>query len=199
MFSIVSKAFWQNRSGPILLAVGMVLGIGYPFAVYFSRGTISTHGFILLALSLLILRCLALRSEAARLWRPPLLLTAVVLIGATALNADMAEKAYPALMSLAAAFVFAWSLRYPPSLIERFARLRQPELPLAASLYCRRVTMVWAGWLLINAAISAALATWGSLAAWTLWTGLLSYLAMGLLFISEFAIRHFMPSYRSGR
>ena len=40
-----------------------------------------------------------------------------------------------------------------------------------------------------NAAISAATGLWGSLALWTLWNGLLSYVLMGGLFAGEFMYR----------
>jgi len=193
----VSKAFWQNKSAKFLLAVGTVLGIGYPFAVYFSRGSISARSFVLIALALLILRLVTLQSGAARLWRLPLLAMVGMLIVTAALDAEFAEKAYPTLMSAAAACVFAWSLRFGPSLVERFARIRSGDLTPAAILYCRKVTMIWTAWLVINALISATLAIWGSLAVWAMWTGLISYLVMAVLFLSEVAVRHLVPAYRS--
>jgi uncharacterized membrane protein len=179
-----------------LLALGTVAGIGYPLAVYFARDAISARSFVLVALALLGVRVFTLRSTSARLWRWPILLMAGVLIGSAALDPVIAEKAYPATMSLAAALVFAWSLNDPPSLIERFARLRRRDLPAEASAYCRKVTMVWALWLLVNAAISAGLALWGSLASWAVWTGLFSYLGMGLLFVCEMIVRRFILGYR---
>ncbi|HVJ42889.1 MAG TPA: hypothetical protein VM639_15400 [Dongiaceae bacterium] len=182
-----------------MFAVGTVLGVGYPFAVYFLRGSMPAASFVLLALCLLMLRLVTLRSATARLWTPPLLVTAAVLVVTTLLNAEIAEKAYPALMSLTAAFAFAWSLRHPPSLIERFARLRQPELPLEGVAYCRKVTVIWAIWLSLNAVVATVLALWGGLALWALWTGFISYLVTGLLVVSEFAVRRLMPAYRSGR
>jgi uncharacterized membrane protein len=193
----VSKAFWQNKSTKLLLAVGTVLGIGYPFAVYFSRGSISARSFVLIALALLILRLVTLQSGAARLWRLPLLAMVGMLIVTAALDADFAEKAYPTLMSAAAASAFGWSLRFGPSLVERFARIRSNDLTPAAILYCRKVTMIWTAWLIINALISGTLAIWGNLAVWAMWTGLISYLVMAVLFLSEVAVRHLVPAYRS--
>lgn len=199
MSSIASKASWRNKSAKVAIIVGAMLGIAYPFAIYFSRGTISPHSFVLIALCLLALRAFTARSDVARIWRLPFLLIAIVLVSTTLLNASLAEKAYPALMSLAGAATFAWSLFYPPSLIERFARLRMSELPPGGSAYCRKVTIVWVIWFLINAATAAGLALWGSVEFWALWTGLLSYLVMGLLFVGEFAFRHMMLRYRFGR
>jgi uncharacterized membrane protein len=92
-------------------------------------------------------------------------------------------------MSLAAAATFGMTLWRPPSLIERFARMRRSALPPEAPLYCRKVTVVWVVWLVANAAIAACLAIFGSLEAWTLWTGVLSYICMGMLIAGEIAFR----------
>ncbi|MDX1648300.1 MAG: hypothetical protein R3263_00465, partial [Myxococcota bacterium] len=42
-----------------------------------------------------------------------------------------------------------------------------------------------------NAAVAGGLAAAGALAAWTLWTGLLAYVAMALLFAVELLVRAF--------
>jgi uncharacterized membrane protein len=100
-----------------------------------------------------------------------------------------AALVYPVFINLGLASVFAASLVFPPSIIERIARLSDPDLPPRAVRYTRHVTMVWVAFLLCNALISLATAVWGTLAQWTLWNGLLSYLAMGILFAAEYAVR----------
>jgi uncharacterized membrane protein len=199
MFSIVSKASWRNRTSAALVVAATVLSIGYPFAVYFARDAVSARSFVLAAVALVAVRVVTARSQVARAWRLPLLLMTFVLIASTLLDAEIADKAYPTLMSLAAALVFGWSLYHPPSLIETFARLRRPNLPPTAIDYCRKVTVTWTVWLVINAAIAATLAIWGSLASWTIWTGLLSYLAMGLLFAGEIACRYLILGHRTNQ
>ena len=92
-------------------------------------------------------------------------------------DAHLAVKIYPILMSLSVASVFALSLRYPPTVIERLARIREPELSPAGITYTRKVTIVWVVFLIANAGVSLITALWGTLAQWTLWNGLLSYLA----------------------
>ncbi|HEX9449737.1 MAG TPA: hypothetical protein VF920_17245, partial [Dongiaceae bacterium] len=173
--------------------------MAYPFAVYFARDRVSARDFVLAALMLVVFRVLTARSAMARAWRLPLLVMALVLLVSTFLDAEIAAKAYPTLMSLAAALVFWWSLRHPPSLIEGFARLHHVDLPPTAVSYCRNVTTIWAFWLAGNAAISASLAVWGSLGAWTLWTGLVSYVIMGALFVGEIAFRYLISDYRADR
>ncbi len=45
------------------------------------------------------------------------------------------------------------------------------------------------GALVLLAAVAAALALWAPLAWWTLYTGLIAYLLMGLLFAGEWLVR----------
>jgi uncharacterized membrane protein len=118
-----------------------------------------------------------------------LLYPAIVYFGRTIV---LAVKGYPAAISLAAAIVFGATLFRPPSMIERFARLREPELPPAARSYCRKVTIVWTIWLSANTIISAVLAIPGNDAAWALWTGLVAYMIMGALFAGEIAVRRIL-------
>jgi uncharacterized membrane protein len=56
----------------------------------------------------------------------------------------------------------------------------------------RKVTVVWLGFFLTNAAISAATAIGGSLETWTLYNGFISYVIMGVLFVSEWILRGFL-------
>ena len=55
--------------------------------------------------------------------------------------------------------------------------------------YTRQVTWVWVGYFIVNAGIASALALWAPLSWWTLYTGLIAYLLMGLLFAGEWLIR----------
>ena len=85
--------------------------------------------------------------------------------------------------------VFAISLRYPPSAIERLARLQEPDLPESGVRYTRRVTQVWCGFFIVNGSIALATVLWASDAAWALYNGLIAYLLMGLLFAAEWLVR----------
>jgi uncharacterized membrane protein len=58
--------------------------------------------------------------------------------------------------------------------------------------YLRKVTLVWLGFFVANAAISAATAMSGSLELWTLYNGLISYLIMAGLFAGEWIVRGFV-------
>ena len=93
------------------------------------------------------------------------------------------------LISLAAAGVFAATLWRPPSLIERFALASGEPWSAGLRFYCRNVTLIWAAWIVVSAAIAAHLALSNNDAAWALWTGLLSYLVSGALFAGEWMVR----------
>lgn len=58
--------------------------------------------------------------------------------------------------------------------------------------------MVWTVWLVSNAAVAGALALWGSDEAWALWTGLIAYIVMGLLFGGEVLVRRSMRRRHAG-
>ena len=125
-------------------------------------------------------------SGIARCW----LLVALVL-AATAIwyNALLPLKLYPAMVSAAFLCIFGYSLLAPPSIIERMARGRGPELPPFVVAYTRRVTQVWCVYFLINGAIALGTALWAPAAIWSLYTGVISYVLMGLLFAAEYLVR----------
>ncbi|XZG71020.1 hypothetical protein ACTSKR_03875 [Chitinibacteraceae bacterium HSL-7] len=97
-------------------------------------------------------------------------------------------KLYPVLVNAGALTLFAASLTQRQSLIEKLARLREPDLPAYAVRYTRRVTQVWCLFFIANGTI-AAWTTTQSDAVWTTYNGLIAYLAMGAMFIGEYLIR----------
>jgi uncharacterized membrane protein len=173
---------WTALAGGIALA--------YPFVVWFGLSSLPPSAFVLLALVCVAARMIGIR----RLSRSSVELVAFALAGAglvalLMIAPSLAARTYPVAISLALAAVFTISLHFPPTIVERIARLSEPDLPPAGIAYTRRVTQVWVAFLLINAVISLWTAVYGSLAQWTLWNGLLSYIAMGCLFAIEFLIR----------
>ncbi len=115
----------------------------------------------------------------------------------------LALKFYPVLVSFTVFASFAYTLRFPPTMIFRFALLGDKSVgsgPSRASVerYCRRVTVVWCAFLVFNA--SAALFT--ALACpdwvWSVYNGLVSYILMGVLFAGEFLMRRKMQAKQNG-
>ncbi|MFY0034569.1 Clp protease, partial [Acinetobacter baumannii] len=76
-------------------------------------------------------------------------------------------KLYPVGMSLGALIIFALTLIKPPSMIERFARLVEPDLPASGVQWTRQVTTQ----------------------VWVIYNGFISDVLMGILFLGEFILR----------
>jgi uncharacterized membrane protein len=135
----------------------------------------------------------------ARALGPALVMVAVATAATSVLDATAAAQAYPILMSLGMAAAFGLSLRWPPTLIEIFAAVVEPQPTAAARTYMRRVTVAWSLFLVANAGLSAASWASGDLGLWTLYNGLVAYLLMGLMFGAEYLIRRRVRSREPGR
>lgn len=96
---------------------------------------------------------------------------------------------YPVAVNLIMLAVFASSLKGEQSIVERLARLQDPNLSPRGVRYTRNVTKAWCVFFVLNGAIAATTALIGDLKLWTWWNGLLSYGAMGLMFGGEYLLR----------
>ena len=75
-------------------------------------------------------------------------------------------------------------------MIARFARLERGEaLPADLARYTRRLTVAWTVFFAMMAATSLALAAWGPLAVWSLFTNVINYALVALFFVGEYAVR----------
>lgn len=98
-------------------------------------------------------------------------------------------KLYPVFMSIGACIIFASTLIKPPSMIERFARLAEPNLPPEGVVWTKKVTVVWCGFFIINAMIALFTVLFSSTKVWMLYNGFISYVLMGILLLGEFVLR----------
>ena len=178
--------------GKLLAVLNGVLVAVYPIAVYVGLTHFGARD-LGVVLGLLLLPSLVQRVRTARredlrvALRLPLSVLALLAIGALLDDARLV-LALPVLINLALLAQFGGSLRGTP-LVERFARMQQPSLSAAQVAYCRVVTKVWCGFFVINGLTAAALALFAPLGWWTLYNGLLAYVAMGLLGATEYVVR----------
>lgn len=192
-----------------------LLVVAYPFAIFFGLRWLEPRALALAIGALLVLRVMLRsripqggsdrtaiasaaqgpkRSELRRLLWPVLLMGAV--LGFTlALNEGRILLFVPAGVNVALLVAFGRTLRHGTPMVETFARLQHPDLTPEKIRHCRTFTGVWCGFFFANAAVCAALAFYGDLELWTLYTGFLSYLFIGLLLAAEFVVR----SWRFGR
>ena len=168
-----------------VVAFGLI-SLAYPVLVYLAMGHFEPRWLSLLLFVLAILRALGARQP---LWWCVATGSGVLALLATVLNQAMPLKLYPALVNAVMLMVFASSLRFGPPVIERLARLQEPELPPFAVAYTRRVTQVWCVFFILNGGIALATALWASGRIWALYNGLLAYVMMGVLFAGEWWVR----------
>jgi uncharacterized membrane protein len=168
-------------------AVTALVFAGYPLAVYFGLARFGLAPVAWLLALLAILRLLLLRGRTIA-W--PIALLALAMASLSLVTLDgVWLRCYPVLVNGVALAAFGWSLQSPPSMIERFARLRHPDLPPAGVAWTRKVTQVWCAFFLCNGAVALYTALRASVAAWTLYNGLISYLLMGALLGGEWLLR----------
>lgn len=137
----------------------------------------------------LLLIPLAWRGASA-LQLPRWALVGATLLGLAAIVArhELPVLFYPVLVNAAFLIVFGLSLRDRQTLIERIARLREPDLPPAAVAYTRKVTIVWCLFFVLNGLI-ALWTTQQPRMVWTVYNGAISYLLTGLMFAGEYLVR----------
>jgi uncharacterized membrane protein len=118
-------------------------------------------------------------------------LTLPVLLGlaVVATNDETLLLLYPASISASMLILFGTTLLWPPTMVERFARLTQPDLPPRYVRYTRRVTEAWCLFFICNGGTAAYTAFFASRETWALYNGFIAYLLMGALFAGERLVR----------
>jgi uncharacterized membrane protein len=176
-----------------LRAVETATSLLYPFAIYLGLQALSPRALAGM-IAIFVVARYALRVRRAS-WdlASPLAAAGALVLGVVMLAALFDDgrffKLAPVVVNVGLLAAFARSLYRGPSLVEALARLRYSTLPAEAVGYCRRVTACWCVFFALNAAFILWLAVAASLAAWTLYTGLLAYFIVGVLFGAEWLYR----------
>jgi uncharacterized membrane protein len=165
----------------------VIVGILFPFIVYFGMDHVSTPVFGLILGGLWLIRAPALLRQPGGGWMLGITLVycAVLAFG----GEERLLRWYPSLICALLFGAFSLSLKFGPPMIERIARVTEPDLPPVAVAYTRKVTWVWVGFFFLNGTASALLAGWGPLSWWTFYNGILAYSVMGALFLGEWILR----------
>ncbi len=169
------------------LFIGL-LTLLYPLAVYFGLQYYQPWQIALVLSLLLLLRLWT--SSAIRRWNQCLMLIGILFCGWVIWdNSQVSLLFYPALINFSLFLIFAYSLFFPPTIIERLARLQHPNLPEQGVNYTVKVTKVWSLFFLLNGIAALATALWSSFFWWSLYNGLIAYLLIGLIMGIEYLIR----------
>ena len=184
---MLKKGLNQNSLKGIIWAVT----ISYPFLVWFALDYVQPRSVALVLAGLFFLRFLSRGSNATVNKVEYLLLAAggLFLLAVAMINQVDWLLAYPVFVSLLFFGVFSSSLLYPPSVVERLARLEDPDLPPKGVAYTRKVTLVWSVFFLVNAAVSLFTVWYEERWLWSLYNGGIFYVLMGLLMAIEMVVR----------
>ena len=171
----------------------IALPVFYPFMIYLglkylSPGVVGTVIAGLIGIRLILQKNLPNLSFLRPLL-PLGILVILLFAGNYFLNLEILVRFYPVIMNSGFFLLFALSLIRPPSMIENFARMTDPDLSDKGIDYTRKVTVVWTIFLLINLVISLYTTLYCSLETWTLYNGFIAYVLMGLLFSIEYIYR----------
>ena len=158
----------------------------YPLAILLGLARFEPRwlGCVLLAVALL----------RAAVSREPVWLVAaagalVLVIATFVFNDGLPLKLYPVLVNMALLGVFALSLWRPPTVIERLARLRHPDLPTEGVRWVTNVTRAWCLFFVLNGGIALWTALAASDATWALYNGAIAYVLIGAMLGGEWLLR----------
>jgi uncharacterized membrane protein len=105
----------------------------------------------------------------------------------------------PVAVNLALLVAFARTLPAGPSMVETFARLQGHTLSEEKVRYCRHVTEAWCAFFVANGAVIAWLALSARVVAWTVYTGAIAYVLVGIGVVVERGYRAWrFRDYRDG-
>lgn len=163
----------------------------YPFAVYFGLQYFSSTNLAVILLLVLSIRFLLIKNTLNKM---PWLLPASV-FGAFAIiisafsQSTIGFKIYPLIVNASMLIVFAYSYYKPPTVIETFARIKEPQLDDKGIEYTAKVTLVWCVFFIFNGFISLYTALYASIDVWVTYNGFISYMVMGVIMFVEYMVR----------
>lgn len=171
-----------------------LLVLAYPLVVYVGLMHLNARSTAFGLLLLTVLRFLLLRAAGPGkgTWTHamvPVVLTAGLVGLAFVFDADAYLLFYPVAINAVMLVLFAESLVRPPSIIERFARISEPDLPQSGVRYTRKVTMAWCVFFILNGGAALYTATLSDLELWTVYNGVIAYVLMAIMFAGEYLIR----------
>ena len=175
----------------------IVLGalfLAYPLLVYCGLTFFEPHIAALVLVLLAIGRfALAKPATTSKGLAPHLSLAfaAALVIGIFTLITNSSDylRLYPVCINILMFVLFLNSLLRPPSIVERIARISEPDLSAAGITYTRKVTKAWCCFFVFNGTLSLFTGLSTSLEVWALYNGVISYLLMALLFGGEYMFR----------
>lgn len=176
----------------VRLLLGIIV-VAYPFVVYFGLLHFQFWQVAVFVIVIAMLRLLVVKNQASNYLKIGFF-GAVLLLFFAAMALLFKQqfwfKFYPIAISLAMLYFFASSLWTDKNMVQRFAEIREKNITIEKQLYMRKLTQVWCGFFIFNAMVSSYTMLFSSDKHWMLYNGLVSYILMGVLGLSELIYRH---------
>jgi uncharacterized membrane protein len=170
----------------VATALAWLATLLYPLAIWLGLARFEPRWLGLFLLLVASLRALASREPV---WWLAASGALVLVIATFVLNDGLPLKLYPVLVNVAMLLVFAASLWKPPTVIERLARLRHPDLPPEGVRWVANVTRAWCVFFVANGGIALWTALAASDATWALYNGAIAYVLIGAMLAGEWLLR----------
>ncbi|MBR1920044.1 MAG: hypothetical protein IJ831_10525, partial [Spirochaetales bacterium] len=172
-----------------------MLSVCYPLIVFLSLAVFH-FPIRVVALSLMAVASALFLVHQKKSIAPPLLMASVAIL-VLITGSERILRFYPVLVNILMLLTFSLSIHREESMVLVFAKLgdrRIAKHPARGSIarYCRKVTLVWCAFFLINGTIALVTTLYPSQQAWVIYNGLVAYILIGTLFIGEFIVRHFV-------
>lgn len=178
----------MNRLVTLLLGC---LVAAYPLIVLCGLQVVPVYYLGLFFIALAVLRLWLFHSN--KRWQIlPLLLTVILILVAlyaVLSGQPMWFRFYPVAVNGTLLGVFFVSLWRGEPMVERLARLSEPDFPDVARPYTRKVTIMWCCFFVFNGLAALYTALYSSFEIWAWYNGVLAYCLMGLLFAGEWLVR----------
>lgn len=162
--------------------IWVILAIAYPFAIFFGL----KHGITLRTLALVLLAYIVI-SFSRHKNRILLLLGLILCSMLLCFNQSIFLKIYPVLMNGAVCLLFITPPCTVP-LITKLALRKHCPMDRRTYKYTCHANMAWGIFMAINTIVSL-LTVFASDQIWILYNGLISYLLIGAMMITEYIIR----------
>ena len=107
-----------------------------------------------------------------------------------ALNQNGWLRLYPIIINVMFFMVFFKSLSTEKTIIQSIAEIKEKNITPKKQKYMRKLTVVWCGFFIINASLSAYTLIYMTIKQWTIYNGFISYILIGALIVSELLYRH---------
>lgn len=144
------------RSLPMIKLLTGLLLLAWPFVIWFGLAHNGLHWLLPLMALLLLLRLRQTRRQAGPLQAVTQLVAVVgiaLCVASFMLKTHQLLLFYPVVVNAVMLAVFGGSLWSAMPIVERLARLQEPDLPEKGVRYTRHVTQIWCGFFIINGGI----------------------------------------------